>query len=142
MKKVVVEMWVECRKRKAVVMTIVSEIENMVIGVTRGYCFKMRACYAYFPMMIEAKEKVVSITSFIGRRERKTIELPSGCTIDNGLKDVKQPFCIAGTDLDKVSLTCAKINQSCKVRDKHKDKFLDGIYIEEKTHLDGIENEF
>ena len=39
-------------------------------------------------------------------------------------------------DIDKVSLTCAHVFQSCTVHDKDRRKFLDGIYVSEKTTIE------
>ena len=54
-----------------------------------------------------------------------------------GLKIIqnKNGFCF-GIDIDKVSLTCAHVFQSCTVHDKDRRKFLDGIYVSEKTTIE------
>merc|ERR1712099_168484 len=45
-----VEKWFGLRKELAAVRTICSHISNMIIGVTKGYQYKMRAVYAHFPI--------------------------------------------------------------------------------------------
>merc|ERR1711937_353923 len=45
-----VEKWFGLRKELAAVRTICSHITNMIVGVTKGYQYKMRAVYAHFPV--------------------------------------------------------------------------------------------
>ena len=47
-------------------------------------------------------------------------------------EDVKDDIQVFRNDLNNVSLTCALIHQSVKVRNKDIRGFLDGIYVSEK----------
>ena len=55
--------------------------------------------------------------------------------------DVKDEVQISGNDVDKVSLSASQIYDSCKVRNKDIRKFLDGVYISERTHVEVDEDE-
>ena len=48
-------------------------------------------------------------------------------------KDVKEEVCVEANDIEMVSLTAARIQQCCDVKKKDIRKFLDGIYVSEKT---------
>eukprot|EP00826_Nyctotherus_ovalis_P059982 TRINITY_DN8388_c0_g2_i1.p1 TRINITY_DN8388_c0_g2~~TRINITY_DN8388_c0_g2_i1.p1 ORF type:complete len:198 (+),score=33.41 TRINITY_DN8388_c0_g2_i1:137-730(+) len=137
--KILVDMWMGKKKQRSVVMSIASAIENMITGVTRGYYFKMKNFYKHFPIHTEAKEegKAVEVWNFMGRRKRRVIKMPEGCTAST--TDSKSGIEVAGIDLDAVALTCARIHQSCLEKNKDEKKFLDGVYLEEKTHFDVIE---
>jgi large subunit ribosomal protein L9e len=45
-------MWLQKKKRNAVLGTIRSIIRNMVNGVTNGYKFRMVLAYAHFPITV------------------------------------------------------------------------------------------
>ena len=45
-------MWLQKKKRNAVLGTVRSTIRNMVNGVTNGYKFKMVLAYSHFPIVV------------------------------------------------------------------------------------------
>jgi len=45
-------MWLQKKKRNAVLGTVRSTIRNMINGVTNGYKFKMVLAYAHFPIVV------------------------------------------------------------------------------------------
>jgi len=51
----------------------------------------------------------------------------------NKQEELKDEITVEGLDLSNVSLSCAQIHQSCKVRHKDIRKFLDGIYVSDKN---------
>ena len=48
----------------------------------------------------------------------------------------KNEISIEGNDVNNVSLSCALINQACRVRGKDIRKFLDGVYVEKKIFVE------
>ena len=49
-------MWLQKKKRNAVLGTVRSIIRNMITGVTKGYKFKMVLAYSHFPIVINIIE--------------------------------------------------------------------------------------
>ncbi len=49
-------MWLQKKKRNAVLGTVRSIIRNMINGVTNGYKFKMVLAYAHFPIVVNIIE--------------------------------------------------------------------------------------
>jgi large subunit ribosomal protein L9e len=45
-------MWLQKKKRNAVLGTVRSTIKNMIQGVTVGYKFKMVLAYSHFPIVV------------------------------------------------------------------------------------------
>ncbi len=130
-----VDLWFGSRAVSAGVRTICSHIENMITGVTKGFKYKMRFCYAHFPinsaMVKNGANEVVEIRNYLGEKKVRRIELLEGVKYVK-TADVKDQIEISGIDVTKVSLSCARINQACKVPDKDIRKFLDGIYVSER----------
>jgi large subunit ribosomal protein L9e len=49
-------MWLQKKKRNAVLGTVRSIIRNMISGVTNGYKFKMVLAYSHFPIVVNIIE--------------------------------------------------------------------------------------
>jgi large subunit ribosomal protein L9e len=126
--------WFGNRKQSARIGTLFGHIKNMVVGVTKGYRYKMRFVTAHFPIkhLINDTKDEFSFSHFMGERERRTIRAPPGVKILDGQKE---EIVLEGSNLLDVTQTAAKIHQSCHVRNKDLRKFLDGIYISEKTTI-------
>lgn len=116
--------------------TVCSHIENMITGVTKGFKYKMRFCYAHFPINVscvkDAGGDIVEIRNFLGEKKVRRVHLLEGVTYQR-TADVKDQIEISGIDITKVSLSCAQISQSTAVKNKDIRKFLDGIYVSEKV---------
>ncbi|KAK3100514.1 hypothetical protein FSP39_021140 [Pinctada imbricata] len=132
-KTIKVEKWFGKRKELAAVNTVCSHIENMIKGVTKGFLYKMRSVYAHFPINCAVADagKTVEIRNFLGEKIIRRVNMLNGVTIKpSGQKD---EFIIEGNDIEKVSRSAALIQQSTTVKRKDIRKFLDGIYVSEKT---------
>merc|ERR1712020_27047 len=108
----------------------------MVKGVIYGFLYKMRAVYAHFPINITITNNntSVEIRNFLGEKFARHVNMLNGCTFKpSGSKD---EFIIEGNDLELVSRSAALIQQSTAVKKKDIRKFLDGIYVSEKTTVE------
>ncbi|CAJ1961109.1 unnamed protein product [Cylindrotheca closterium] len=126
-----VDLWFANRKQLACVRTVCSHIENMMIGVTRGFLYKMRFVYSHFPINVSLSGDSVEIRNFLGERRVRKVKLLPGVKYVRSA-DVKDQLELSGTDIANVSLTAAQIQQATNVRHKDLRKFLDGIYVSEK----------
>jgi large subunit ribosomal protein L9e len=110
----------------------------MIVGVTKGFKYKMRFCYAHFPINVAGVQTngkdVVEIRNFLGEKHVRRVELLEGVKYFR-TPDVKDQIEISGIDIAKVSLSCAQIQQATAVKNKDIRKFLDGIYVSQKGHL-------
>jgi len=126
-----VDLWFANRKQLACVRTICSHIENMMVGVTRGFLYKMRFVYSHFPINVSLSGKTVEIRNFLGEKRVRKIELCDGVEYVRSAS-VKDQIELSGNDIALVSLTAARIQQATNIRHKDLRKFLDGIYVSEK----------
>ena len=133
-----VDVWFGNRESIASIRTVTSHIENMITGVTKGFKYKMRFCYAHFPINVtsvkEGSSEVVEIRNFLGEQNARRVTLLDGVSFTR-TADVKDQIELAGIDINKVSLSCAHIQQSTNVRKKDIRKFLDGIYVSETGQM-------
>merc|ERR1712212_648562 len=129
--------WFGTRKQVAAVRTVCSHIQNMVKGVTKGYQYKMRAVYAHFPIncVISSTNQSVEVRNFLGEKYIRKVAMAEGVTITSSSKQ-KDELIIEGNDLEAVSQSAALIQQSTTVKRKDIRKFLDGVYVSEKTTVE------
>jgi len=135
-KKMRVDAWFANRKQLAILRTICTHVKNMMTGVTLGYLYKMRFVYAHFPIngILQNNDTEIQIRNFLGEKVIRTVKAYPGVKI--GLsKSTKDELTLEGNDIAMVSLTCARIQQSVLVKGKDIRKFLDGIYVSEKTTI-------
>ncbi|CAB1112223.1 unnamed protein product [Ectocarpus sp. CCAP 1310/34] len=132
--KLRVDLWFGNRKQVACIRTICSHVENMITGVTKGYLYKMRFCYAHFPINVSITGKTVEIRNFLGEKRVRRVELAPGVDYVR-TPDVKDQIELSGNDIQAVSMTAARIQQSTSVKRKDIRKFLDGIYVSEKLNI-------
>lgn len=126
-----VDLWFANRKQLACVRTVCSHIENMIVGVTRGFVYKMRFVYSHFPINVSISGDTVEIRNFLGERRVRKIKLMPGVKYSRS-DNVKDEIELSGIDIAAVSLSAANIQQSTNIRHKDLRKFLDGIYVSEK----------
>uniref|UniRef100_A0A4D5R972 Large ribosomal subunit protein uL6 n=1 Tax=Scolopendra viridis TaxID=118503 RepID=A0A4D5R972_SCOVI len=136
--KLRVEKWFGNRKELAAVRTVCTHIENMIKGVTAGYRYKMRSVYAHFPINVTTTENntVVEIRNFLGEKIIRRVKMSPGVTCVNSQKQ-KDELIIEGNNIELVSQSAARIQQSTTVKRKDIRKFLDGLYVSEKTTIEG-----
>ncbi|MGQ4911407.1 MAG: 50S ribosomal protein L6 [Candidatus Thorarchaeota archaeon] len=114
------------RKRsRALVGTVIAHIRNMIVGVQHGYEYEMKIVYSHFPITAEVKDKTVVIKNFIGERGVRTARLIG----DVNVRTTEDEIFISGINIEHVSQSAANIQQACKIRDKDRRVFLDGIYV-------------
>ncbi|CAG0884118.1 unnamed protein product [Darwinula stevensoni] len=133
-KEVRVEKWFGSKKEIAAVRTICSHIENMIKGVTKGFRYKMRAVYAHFPINCVTLENgtVLEIRNFLGEKHIRKVNMAKGVIVRNST-DQKDELILEGNSIEDVSQSAARIQQSTTVKKKDIRKFLDGLYVSEKS---------
>ncbi|CAL1300528.1 unnamed protein product [Larinioides sclopetarius] len=139
--KLVVQKWFGIRKELATVRTVCSHIENMIKGVTMGYQYKMRSVYAHFPINVTTSKdgSLVEIRNFLGEKIVRRVQMQPGVVCQNSSQQ-KDELILQGNDIELVSRSAALIHQSTLVKNKDIRKFLDGIYVSEKTTVVTPEN--
>jgi len=126
-----VDIWFANRKQLACVRTVCSHIDNMIVGVTRGFLYKMRFVYSHFPINVTLNGNDVEIRNFLGEKRVRKVKLQEGVKYVRSA-DIKDQIELSGNDIAMVSLTAAQIQGQTNVRKKDLRKFLDGIYVSEK----------
>ena len=150
------------RKNVATLRTVRTLINNLIIGVTKGYKYKMRYVYAHFPINVnldknsetglwEVEIRLVENThqnfrtvgmgilmipdrNFLGEKIVRKVVMQPGVNVEAS-KNVKDELQLTGNSLEAVSQSAADIQQICRVRNKDIRKFLDGLYVSERGNI-------
>jgi len=128
--KVVIEAFKANRKLKALVGTIAAHIRNMIVGVTKGYRYKLKIVYSHFPITVtvDDKNKIVRIKNFLGEKADRVAKIYGNVKVRVEGNDV----IVEGVDIEELGLTAASIERATKIRDLDRRVFADGIYIYER----------
>ena len=122
------------RKREAALVgTISSHIQNMIVGVTKGFTYKLKIVFSHFPISVKVKENTVLIENFTGERSSRKARIMGDVKVLAKGDDVV----VQGVNLEDVSQTAANIQRATKVKKKDPRVFLDGVYVYER--LEGME---
>lgn len=126
-----VRVWAEWPRKKeaALVGTIYSHIQNMIIGVMKGFTYKLKIVFSHFPISVKVKDKIILIENFTGERNPRKAKIVGNAQIKIQSEDI----IIQGINLEEVSQTAANIEQATKVKRKDPRVFLDGIYVYERS---------
>lgn len=136
-----IEMHHGARKNVAALRTVRSLVNNMIIGVTKGFKYKMRYVYAHFPINVNLDKDndtglwMVEIRNFLGEKLIRRVQMAEGVDVEAS-KNVKDELVLTGNSLENVSQSAADIQQICRVRNKDIRKFLDGIYVSERGNVE------
>jgi large subunit ribosomal protein L6 len=121
------------KKESSLVGTVYSHINNMMIGVTKGFTYKCKIVFAHFPVTVKVKGETISIENFTGERSARIAKIQGDAKVTVKGEDVL----VQGLNLEDVAQTAANMEQATKVRRKDPRIFLDGVFIYER--LEGME---
>lgn len=126
--------WFGSKLPIAQINTAIKLVKNMIVGVTKGFLFKIRCAYAHFPINVSVDGQTIEVRNFLGEKRVRRQVLPASVKItQTDPSKVKDEIILEGNDLEQVSREAAVLHQMCLVRNKDIRKFLDGIYVQTKT---------
>ena len=93
----------------------------------------MRLVYAHFPINAIPNEdgSSIQLRNFLGEKFVRDCPMREGVKVS--LSDQKDELIIQGNDIENVSQSAASITDKTRVKNKDIRKFLDGVYISERT---------
>ncbi len=116
------------KREKRIVSTYQAHIKNMMRGVTEGFTYKLKICSGHFPMNVSVSGDNFIVKNFLGEKAaRKCSSVPGVKVKVNGTEVV-----VEGVSRENAGLVAARIEQLCRITNKDRRIFQDGIYITEK----------
>merc|ERR1711879_661549 len=77
-------------------------------------------------------KQIAAVRNFLGEKYIRRVRMHGGVTVENS-KGQKDELIVSGNSIEAVSQSAALIQQSTTVKNKDIRKFLDGLYVSEKT---------
>lgn len=122
------------KKNLAIMGTVASLIRNMVTGVTKGFTYRMKVISSHFPITVKVEGQTVLIENFIGEKFLRRASIVGSTQV----KPKGEEVVVYGIDKNDVGQTAANIEKAVRIPRKDPRKFLDGIYVHEKS--EGVAN--
>jgi large subunit ribosomal protein L6 len=125
---IVVSPFTRKRKDNVIINTVLSLVNSMILGVTKGYTYRLKVVYAHFPISVKTKGSQILVENFIGERSPRVADIVGSCKVTIEGDDVV----VKGVSLEEVGQTAANVEQATKIKRKDQRVFLDGVYIYQK----------
>ena len=120
------------RADKAIAGTWAAHLRNMVKGLEEGFEYKLRAVYSHFPMTLKVEGNRMKINNLFGEKVPRVAKLPWSPSEVEVKVENKTEVTVKGSDREKVGQTAANIERACRIRNRDRRVFQDGIYITSK----------
>ncbi|MFX1364400.1 MAG: 50S ribosomal protein L6 [Promethearchaeota archaeon] len=120
----------------ALIKTVVSIINNLIIGVQTNYKYVSKICYSHFPCNCEVKsdKKEIHVVNFLGERAPRKANYPNNVKVEVKGDDVY----FIGPDKEALGQAAANVKRACRIRKKDPRVFQDGVYLYKKMIGDEI----
>lgn len=123
------------QREKRMILTMQSHIKNMLKGANENYIYKLKICSSHFPMTVNVDNGKLVVKNFLGEAKARTLTLKQGVDV----KIEGTEIIVESPDKELAGLTAGAIEQVCRITNRDRRIFQDGIYIIEKPKR--IENE-
>lgn len=117
------------KKQKRVLNTMEAQIKNMINGVKNGNEYKLKICSSHFPMQVAMEGQTIVVKNFFGEKVPRKITISK----DVQIKLQGDKVTITGADVEKVGEATSRIEQLCRITNKDRRRFQDGIFLIEKN---------
>ncbi len=120
----------------ALIKTVVSIINNLIIGVQTNYKYISKICYSHFPCNCEVKsdKNEIHVVNFLGERAPRKAKYPENVNVEVNGDDVL----FIGPDKESLGQAAANVKRACRIRKKDPRVFQDGVYLYKKMLGDEI----
>ena len=130
--KVVVEAKNGTKREKKMIGSFVSHIKNMIAGVQEPHKYVLKICSGHFPMNVTVSGEEVVVKNFLGEAVPRRITVLTGADVKvNGDEVV-----VSSSDKEVAGQMAARIENLCRITNKDRRIFQDGIYMTHKAGKD------
>ncbi|MFX1278362.1 MAG: 50S ribosomal protein L6 [Promethearchaeota archaeon] len=114
----------------ALIKTIVSIINNLIIGVQTNYTYISKIAYSHFPcsVRVDEKDRFIYVENFLGERAPRKAKYPNNVKVEVKGDDVY----FIGPDKEALGQSAANVKRACRIRKKDPRVFQDGVYLYRK----------
>ncbi|MHA2231276.1 MAG: 50S ribosomal protein L6 [Candidatus Hodarchaeales archaeon] len=117
---------------RAIVGTVAGHIENMIVGVTKAFEYKLKIISSHFPMTVKRTGDQIEVKNHYGERAAKYAKIVG----NTQMKVVGDDVILTGIDKEALGQTAANLQEITRLRGKRRKDpttFMDGIYLFERS---------
>lgn len=114
----------------ALIKTVVSIINNLMVGVQTNYKYVSKIAYSHFPCSVRVDDKnmTIFVENFLGERAPREAKYPNNVKVEVKGDDVY----FIGPDKEALGQSAANVKRACRIRKKDPRVFQDGVYLYRK----------
>ena len=116
------------RRERKVAGTLQAHIKNMMAGVRERYRYSLRVCSGHFPMNVTASKTDFTVRNFLGEKIPRIMKIPEGASVRVDGSEIA----VESADKEVAGQTAASIEQLCRITNRDRRIFQDGIWIVRK----------
>ena len=109
--------------------TFKSHIDNLMTGAAEGHVYQLKIASSHFPMTATINNQEFTVQNFLGGKVPRVIKVKEGVDV----KIEGDIITIESTDKEAAGQTAGDIEQMCRITNKDRRIFQDGIYIIKKS---------
>lgn len=120
------------RREKALVGAFAAHITNMVQGVQEPFTYILKICSGHFPMNVTVAGQELVVKNFLGESVPRRVRLDPAVTVKvNGTE-----ISVVSPNKELAGQVAARIEQLCRITNRDRRIFQDGIYLTNKAGKD------
>lgn len=125
-------LWNSKRQERSKIVTCASHIKNMILWITKGYEYILKAAYVHFPISFDIQDngKKILVKNFLGEKTSRVFNMLGESVVKIGSD--KDTIVISGISLENVSHSAGNIQDRYRPKNFDNRKFIDGVYISAK----------
>jgi large subunit ribosomal protein L6 len=128
-KEIIIKSEKSTQREKKKIFSIRAHLKNMIKGVEEGFIYTLKICTGHFPMNVSVSGNKITVKNFLGEKIPRVLEIKKGVKVNIDGNLIK----VEGNNKETVSQVAADIEQLCRVTNRDRRIFQDGIYIINKA---------
>ena len=116
------------KREKTLLYTALAHVKNMIKGVQEPFVYELKICSGHFPMNVAVQGSTVSVKNFLGEKIPRTASIPQGVKVVLA----GDKLSVESTDIELAGRCASDIEQICRISNRDRRIFQDGIYITKK----------
>lgn len=127
--KVVLKAPLATKREKTILCSFEAHIQNMVKGVKEVHSYTLKICSGHFPMNVTVAGSEFVVKNFLGEAVPRKTKVLKGAEVKVTGNDVV----VSSSDKEIAGQMAARIESLCRITNRDRRIFQDGIYITRKA---------
>jgi large subunit ribosomal protein L6 len=117
------------KREKTKIGSFKAHINNMIKGVQNPFLYTLKICSGHFPMNVSLSGEKFIVKNFLGEKVPREVKIKKGAKVSiNGTE-----ITVESVNKEVAGQVAADIEQLCRITDRDRRIFQDGIYITNKA---------